>query len=242
MEMKRLVIILLVLSVCFPSFILAETITIKSGKKIEGKIVERTDKYIKVDCGVGIPLTYFFDMIESIDGVKQASSPTEEEKQSQENNLSSASTDNADRLDYSDTIGITIKPPLGWLTQNASDMLNYTLNFFSPGKASMSIARSRTPSSRADGPASSLEVNVLKMGVLSTVKDNKFEFKNEGTSLFKGISAYTADMESENQKGKFFYFYKNGYAFNISYSILKGSTYDSMYETISKSLDSLEFK
>ena len=51
------------------SFAFAETITLTSGQKIETKIIERTDKYIKVDFQ-GIPLTYYRDEIEYIDGEK----------------------------------------------------------------------------------------------------------------------------------------------------------------------------
>lgn len=45
----------------------AETIILKSGKSIEGKIIEKTDKYIKI-VFQDVNLTYFLDEIESIDG------------------------------------------------------------------------------------------------------------------------------------------------------------------------------
>lgn len=50
---------------CFPVFIFAETIILKSGKIIEGKIIERTDKYVKIDF-YGVALTYFLDEIQNI--------------------------------------------------------------------------------------------------------------------------------------------------------------------------------
>lgn len=52
---------------CFFSF--AETVVFKSGKTIEAKIIEKTNKSIKVDIE-GIPLTYYLEDIESIDGKK----------------------------------------------------------------------------------------------------------------------------------------------------------------------------
>ena len=64
---KGLIVLLLAISLCFPSFIFAETIILKSGKKVEGKIIKKTDKYIQIDFP-GVPLTYFLDEIESIDG------------------------------------------------------------------------------------------------------------------------------------------------------------------------------
>ncbi|GEM_PF-3421648 len=44
----------------------AETILLKSGQTVEGIIVEHADDSVKVDTGVGIPVTYYLDEIESI--------------------------------------------------------------------------------------------------------------------------------------------------------------------------------
>jgi len=73
MQNKEFIIITILLAIAFflPSFIFAETIVLKSGKTVEGKLIEKTDKYIKIDFQ-GVPLTYFLDEIESIDGIKQA--------------------------------------------------------------------------------------------------------------------------------------------------------------------------
>ena len=67
MTKKKIIILTLAISFCFPAFVFAETIVLKSGKSVEGKLIEKTDKYIKIDF-MGVPLTYFFDEIESIDG------------------------------------------------------------------------------------------------------------------------------------------------------------------------------
>ena len=57
-----------------PDIAFAETIILKSGQTIEGKIVERNDKYIGVKEETVIkelgPSYFAFDEIESIDGVK----------------------------------------------------------------------------------------------------------------------------------------------------------------------------
>jgi len=50
-----------------PTLASAEIIVLKSGKTMEGKLIEKTDKYIKIDFQ-GVPLTYYFDEIQSIDG------------------------------------------------------------------------------------------------------------------------------------------------------------------------------
>ncbi len=71
MEKKRLLILLLILYL--PISVFAETIVLKSGKSVEGKLIEKTDKYIKIDFQ-GIAPTYYLDEIESIDG-KLVSTP-----------------------------------------------------------------------------------------------------------------------------------------------------------------------
>jgi hypothetical protein len=50
----------------FTESLWAQIVTLKSGKILEGKILEQTDDYIKIDVDIGIPLTYFYDQIESI--------------------------------------------------------------------------------------------------------------------------------------------------------------------------------
>lgn len=49
-------------------FVFAETIVFKTGRQIQGTVIERTDHYITVDSGTGITLTYYLDEIESIGG------------------------------------------------------------------------------------------------------------------------------------------------------------------------------
>ncbi|MDP2922181.1 MAG: caspase family protein [Candidatus Omnitrophota bacterium] len=65
--MKKQAIICLV-SFCLITTVLAETIALKSGAEVEGKIIEKTDTYIKIDFQ-GVILTYFTDEIENIDAI-----------------------------------------------------------------------------------------------------------------------------------------------------------------------------
>jgi tetratricopeptide (TPR) repeat protein len=59
--------ILLLAAVLYsPAPVFAETIVLKSGQKIEGRILEKTDKYIKIDFQ-GMPLTYYVDDIARIE-------------------------------------------------------------------------------------------------------------------------------------------------------------------------------
>lgn len=68
MSKRKLAILILIISLFLPVLVFAETIVLKSGRTVEGKLIEKTDKYIKIDFQ-GVPLTYFFDEVESIDGV-----------------------------------------------------------------------------------------------------------------------------------------------------------------------------
>jgi|GEM_PF-3919460 len=57
--MNRVLVFLIV--IFMPVFSLAETIELKNGKVVEGKIVEETADWIKVDTGIGVNITYYKD-------------------------------------------------------------------------------------------------------------------------------------------------------------------------------------
>lgn len=90
---KRLIGLILVLTLAlywFPLSVFAETIILKSGDTIEGKIIEKSDKYkyIKIDHH-GRRVSYYFEDIESIDGEKPVVSltPSKKLKSSQEESI-----------------------------------------------------------------------------------------------------------------------------------------------------------
>lgn len=70
MDKKRIAIVLFTVGIasCNPCF--AETIILKSGQQIKGKILEKTDKHIKIDFS-GVPLTYYIEDIQSISEQEQ---------------------------------------------------------------------------------------------------------------------------------------------------------------------------
>lgn len=51
-----------------PTLVFADEVVLKSGQKVEGKITEQTDKYVKIDSGIGMAVTYYTDEIDSIMG------------------------------------------------------------------------------------------------------------------------------------------------------------------------------
>jgi len=77
--MKKLLTTLSILLIATVSY--AETITLTSGKVIEGEIIERTDELIKVDLGIGVNTTYYMDEVENIE--VQSTDKTEKQKQAE---------------------------------------------------------------------------------------------------------------------------------------------------------------
>lgn len=64
--MRKFILVFLVCLIASPVF--AESIKLKSGEVIEGKIGERGNDFIKVDQGIGVNITYYWDDLISIDG------------------------------------------------------------------------------------------------------------------------------------------------------------------------------
>ncbi len=62
--MKKIV-MFVVISLFFAAHLSAETVMLKTGQRVEGKITERTDKYVKMDFQ-GVELVYYQDEIASI--------------------------------------------------------------------------------------------------------------------------------------------------------------------------------
>ena len=76
MQKKRYVVTittLLLAAFFFPSFIFAETVVLKSGKTIEGKIVEDTDNYIKIEASDGQSLYFNKNTIDTIKNSNEVS-------------------------------------------------------------------------------------------------------------------------------------------------------------------------
>jgi len=66
--MSKKIVTFLVSTFLFPvPFVFGEKIVFKSGKTIEGKIIDKTDESVKVDIS-GVAVTYYFGDIKTIDG------------------------------------------------------------------------------------------------------------------------------------------------------------------------------
>lgn len=65
MRTFTILIFLEIAGLLFSSPVLSETVILKSGQRIEGKIIEKNEKYIKIDFS-GVSLTYWLDEVKSI--------------------------------------------------------------------------------------------------------------------------------------------------------------------------------
>ena len=63
--MNTKLLILIVSFILISNFAFADSVYLKSGREIDGWILEITDEYVKIDAG-GIPLVFFFDTIDGI--------------------------------------------------------------------------------------------------------------------------------------------------------------------------------
>lgn len=72
---------------------ISDTVVLTSGKTVQGKIVERADKSIQIDVGVGFPITYYSDEIKEI----IPEGPASQTKQA--NAVSKSGSDEADQLE-----------------------------------------------------------------------------------------------------------------------------------------------
>ncbi|MCM8831657.1 MAG: hypothetical protein NC918_05675 [Candidatus Omnitrophica bacterium] len=62
--MGKCIFFIFLIFVSLPTF--ADVIRLKSGKTVEGKIIEKTDEYVKIDF-LGVKLKYYFDEIEKLE-------------------------------------------------------------------------------------------------------------------------------------------------------------------------------
>lgn len=125
---KKMLILIGILSLA-TSFSLAETIKLKSGKVWTGKIIDRTDKLIKIDMGFGVPVTYYLDEIESI----EKEQPSQAQKAAQPESRSTP----AASIYVNEKYGISIVGPKEWNMENLKEKKkgNYKLlvSFLRPG-------------------------------------------------------------------------------------------------------------
>ncbi|MCP4653490.1 MAG: hypothetical protein GY858_08960 [Candidatus Omnitrophica bacterium] len=92
-------IILVALAVLFSASVFAETIHLKSGKTVEGKIIEKNEDFIKIET-LGVVLTYYHEDILSIQ---------KEEKDTETNNYAEKTGTIINQSDYAKAVNFYTK-------------------------------------------------------------------------------------------------------------------------------------
>jgi hypothetical protein len=207
--------------------VFAETIILKSGKTVEGKIIEKTDKYIKMDME-GVAITYFIIEIEKIGG-EQLTSPQssniQETKSMQadiQSNIAQNIT-NSNPIQYRDIpeeannydkellgYGIRFIPPPGWQKLKLVDRPE-GIFFHSLDKNAVISLTFGIPASTASYNISMYLFRVNK----KPTSEKKIEFLNAPCYVFINLE--------KNKKGMMikhltYHLFKNGKYFHIFYS------------------------
>jgi len=110
--------VILCLMAFLSTFVFAETIILKTGDTVEGKITERTKEYITIDFyGVSIP--YYFEDIETIDGQRPVESALEPVESAPEETQALTPVPNRgyvqeDKYYTNHQYGIKVLRPEGW--------------------------------------------------------------------------------------------------------------------------------
>lgn len=78
MQKGNLRVLVVSLLFCFPCAVFAETVILKSGKKIKGRILEKTDRYLRIESEAGA-LYYELKYIEAIEEDKPVTAVPQEE-------------------------------------------------------------------------------------------------------------------------------------------------------------------
>jgi hypothetical protein len=177
---KLKIAIFLLVFLSFPVSLLAATIIFKWGNKIEGKIIEKADKYIRVDCEGSI-LRYNLEDIDSIDGVR-VNLPLEEQKVTADSSVSVGQNYYVNK-----ELGFRILSPEGWAIKTLPSI---GVVFSDPGNEK--IMMSITTDSAPVGQLNSDVKKQLKMGWFNQLKRNhvKYKFLSERDRNLRGIDAY----------------------------------------------------
>jgi len=217
MEKKRSVgAIVILLSFCLLSPVFAETIILKSGGKVEAKIIKRTDEYVTIDYN-GTPVTYHMYEIESINEENSILPSTDKEKLSQDN---TSSYSDKDIKSYSEAefdkellnFGIRFIPPQGWQKIKPPNAPSAAVYYIQPDKkANIVIPFPFEGNKQVSFKLALVMLRIAKKPI------------SEEKITFCGVPCYIFIIHHTNKAGmtiktKNYQFFKNGKVYNIDYT------------------------
>ncbi len=234
MDNKRFAIVLLIgSSIIFCStFAFAETIVFKSGQTVDTKIIEKTDKYIKVEAGnSGTVLSYPIEQIERIDGKEIALPKSIEDPKGQSlsksNSVAQESfvlSKNTLDTEYTEFNIFKIKLPHGWKVSKKSTGLIKQFTVKEPFTQNNGFVISYMPSN-PDASAA----DILSEKMIKRLEDEEREFfKGQGANIdnqlakktFQNMPALRLDVSfpEQNQRLSKIYFIREGYVFTLVFA------------------------
>jgi len=213
---------LLLIVLFFSTSVVAETIILKSGMKIEAKIIRRTDQRITIDFH-GTPVTYNIYEIESIGEGKAAFSSSH----GRDAEGSPKAEFDKELLNF----GIRFIPPMGWQKVKLPDTPSAIYYTQADKKANICIALPR----KANEASFNLSLAMLKIAKKPI---------SEEEITFSGVPCYIFVIEQINKAGmkvktKDYQFFKNGKVYSIGYSSDDSGFYYYLPE-FEKALDTFE--
>jgi len=239
-EMKNILVILIVaINLYFPALGLAETIILKSGQKIEGRISEKADKYINVDIE-GTAQPYFFEDIESIDG-----EPVQKNQSLLLNNNNSEEVPRPEEnYYYSDKRGdFKIIPPKGF--NNVDITGNFTVTFRNtndPAAGFFVITCLHIPYKELQAKLEEERAREeLGYSTVESMVQVPAKFISSQRSKINGIPGWEFIMETTVPelplKFKILFFYENDKQFTVTFT---AKDFDSMENCFKESLATLQ--
>ncbi len=230
-----LVVFLLSLFFTMPSF--AESIVFKNGKSVEAKIIEKTPDSIKVDIK-GIPITYYLEDLEFIDGIKVVipkkinQKPLVEENVNNSDNIATsvlAETPDEELLKY----GMKFFPPVGWIkNKNIKSEMGEIINFSSPKEESQ--IQITVPYR--------ISFKKYQDKVFKNKKNPKFVFEKEIEFLGVPCQIYYQDTKTEIGivRLKFYLFFKDNMVYSFQYLGFLDKTFNEDISDFEKALNNIE--
>lgn len=231
------------------TYAFSAVIYFKSGEKIEGKIIEKTDKYIKVDMGGGVPLTCLLDTIERIDGetvvqkVDDTQAPSAPKMP-----VTLPQQEVVKPQDYRYFNIFKIRPPSEWQIEEKISDYERSVWFIEPNLNEgflIMYAPCQNPDNyiftdeyiknRKDEAKNVL----LETGTVSEASAINVKSSNYKTNTIDGIKFDTEinDIKTITNIA----FIKNGYAFEIVFKLSPSNYYNKIFTDIEKSLATFEF-
>lgn len=227
--MRKITIILIALSLITPAF--AETIFLKSGKTIEGKLIERTDKYIKIDFE-GVPLTYYFDEIEKVENSSLKTSPTEP----------------AENIYVNEKYGIKMKGPKGWYInvieqkigaiESLAIFSKYSLQSKASPNPNINLVVSDISTLSITDPKECMEKSYLYLP--SNTEIDIAPTRININDIDGAMASVIMHSNIGTQKSLQYCFIKNKFAFNIS-MVTRANIFNDYKEDFEESLNTFTF-